>query len=318
MVSIKQKTYDHAHSLLRQLEKKRKSRIFIYACVEENEHICYPHLNWVFAQKDEFKNIDNLEILLHSPGGHADCAYQIAKLFRRRCKQLNMIVPLMAKSAATLMCLAADTIYMGERAELGPLDVQIKDVVEKGPRQFSPIDEFKSLDYLKEYAISLLDYYAIALVERSGMSLKEAFREAIPATTNLLTPLYSKVDPSKIGSFKRSLAEGEEYAKRLLKLRKPPYTNPDKIATNLVWKYPAHDFVIDRAEATDLGLPVAHLSEADDDMFFDVLMTIYDYGESIYEFTKANPVKAKSKAGPKKRVSSAKSAPTPAAKAANA
>ncbi|HEV7643313.1 MAG TPA: hypothetical protein VGO50_05155 [Pyrinomonadaceae bacterium] len=309
MATPQQKAYEHAQSLLRKLEKKRQSRIFVYIEVEDYAHICYPNRSYVFSQKDQFKNVDKLEVLLHSAGGHASCAYQIAKLFRRRCKQLNIIVPLVAKSAATLMCLAGDTIYMGERAELGPLDVQITDRVEKGTQQFSPLDEFKSLDYLKEYSISLLDYYALALIQRSGMSLKEAFREAIPAVTSLMTPLYNKIDPSKIGGFRRNLAEGEEYAKRLLALTGSAHA---QAVTDLVWKYPAHDFVIDRAEATSLGLPVIHLDESEDDDFFEIIMSIYEYGESIYEFTKPTTAKA----AIKKRVSRTKPTPAPIAKAA--
>src|SRR6266566_4502600 len=67
----------------------------------------------------------------------ANVAYRLAKYFRSHCKQLNIIIPMIAKSAATLLCLNADTIYMGEFAELGPLDAQLKDEIEKGFEFFS-------------------------------------------------------------------------------------------------------------------------------------------------------------------------------------
>ncbi len=292
MANPRDQLFERIQSQLRALEKKRKSKIFVYV-EADGDHICNVQRHLLFSKKSEFRNVDKLEVLLHSGGGHAEFAYQIAKLFRRRCKQLNVIVPGMAKSAATLICLAADTIFMGERAELGPLDVQITDPVEKGLRTFSPLDEFKSMEYLKEYSIDILDYYAMALVERSGMSLKEAFHQAMPAVTNLMAPLYNKIDPSKIGNYRQSLAVGEEYAKRLL--TSGGSVNPEKIAQSLVWKYPAHDFIIDRFEAKQMGLPAVNLSEGDDDLFYDVIGNIYSYGESIYAFTEAAKTRGKSK-----------------------
>jgi ClpP class serine protease len=41
------------------------------------------------------------------------------------------------------MSLGADAIFMGEFAELGPVDVQIQDPVERGAEPLSPLDEFK-------------------------------------------------------------------------------------------------------------------------------------------------------------------------------
>jgi hypothetical protein len=319
MASAREKLFENIQSQLRALEKSRKSRIFVYAEVDD-DHICHPQRNIVFAQKAEFANVDKLEVLINSSGGHAEYAFQIAKLFRRRCKQLNIIVPIAAKSAATLVCLAADNIFMGERAELGPLDVQITDPVEKGLRTFSPLEEFKSMEYLKEYSIDILDYYALALVERSGMSLKEAFHEAMPTVSSLMAPLYNKIDPSKIGHYRQSLAVAEEYAKRLLRLGRSPHA--EKVAEALVWKYPSHDFIIDRIEAREMGLPVVNLSEAEDDQFYEIIANIYQYGESIYEFTKSTQKPAastgqKQKSKPK-RVPASKPATNGAVKSATA
>jgi hypothetical protein len=270
------------------------------------DHICYPQRNWIFGKKSEFKNTDKLEVLLYSGGGHAEYAFQIAKLFRRHAKRLSILLPFEAKSAATLMCLAADAIYMGERAELGPLDVQISDPFEKGLDSFSPIDEFKSMEFLREYAIEMMDYYAIALVERAGMSVKDAYHEAMPAVASTMAPMYAKVDPSKIGSYRRSLAVAEEYAKRLLQARKIP--NADKIAEKLVWRYPSHDFIIDRREAQEIGLPIVHLDSKQDDICAEIVRTVVRSGESIYGFAKADEKKRKTTTTTKRRVGSKKPA----------
>ena len=305
MSSEKDKLLQHAHTLARNLEKRRKSKIFLFI-ENRQDHICIPQRNTIFAKKNELRNVDKLEVLLFSGGGHAEYAFQLAKLFRRHAKKLNVIVPFEAKSAATLMCLAADTIFMGERAELGPLDVQISDPFEKGLESFSPIDEFKSMEFLREYAVEMMDYYAIALVERAGMSVKDAYHDAMAAVANTMAPMYAKVDPSKIGSYRRSLAVAEEYAKRLLESRK--VVNAEKIAERLVWKYPSHDFIIDRREALEIGLSVVYLDPKQDDVFAEIVRSVIRSGESLYAFAKADEKRRKTTTTTKRRVGSKKSA----------
>lgn len=246
------------------LEAKRKSRIFCF--IEgEGDHICPQHtLPRIFHLRDQLQNLKTLEILIHSSGGNAGAAYRIAKFFRRRCKTLNVIVPFQAKSAATLMCLAADNIYLSEYAELGPIDVQVTDHLERGAHPFSPLDEFKSLEFLRDYAIGSLDYFTAVLLERSGMSIKEALHESIPCITALMRPMFEKIDPLKFGEHKRMLSEGEEYAQRLLKAAQN--SNHVEVAAKLVENYPVHDFVIDLEEAEELGLPVKVLDNAEFEM----------------------------------------------------
>jgi hypothetical protein len=263
------------------LEKKRKSRIF---CIVHggDSHICGPTLWSVIKRRREFENLDTLELLLHSPGGHADLAYQLMKYFRRKAKTVNVIVPFAAKSAATLMCLGADAVFMGQFAELGPLDVQIEDPVEKGAEPVSPIDDFKSMEFLREYAVELLDYFTLNLVKRYGISLKDAIPHSTACATGLVGRLYEKIDPLEVGGHRRSLAIGEEYAKRLLTLVKNP--NHKAIVEKLVWSYPSHDFAVDFDEALELGLPVKHLDGAQDDALIDGLREVMSHEITFYGF----------------------------------
>lgn len=68
---------------------------------------------------------DSLDVLIHSPGGSPEVAEAIISLLRSKFNGLRFIVPHMAKSAATMMCCAADEILMDNRSELGPIDPQI-------------------------------------------------------------------------------------------------------------------------------------------------------------------------------------------------
>jgi ClpP class serine protease len=65
-----------------------------------------------------------LHLLLASPGGDGETAIRMVRSIQARCSELTVIVPDMAKSAATLLCLGADKILMGPAGDLGPVDPQ--------------------------------------------------------------------------------------------------------------------------------------------------------------------------------------------------
>ncbi len=78
-----------------------------------------------------------LDLVLHSPGGSAQAAEQMLEYLRTRFDYIRAIVPLQAKSAATMIALGCDEILMGAHSELGPIDPQILIPVPEGLR-FAP------------------------------------------------------------------------------------------------------------------------------------------------------------------------------------
>jgi hypothetical protein len=75
-----------------------------------------------FVEKD-----CELDLIIHSGGGDIDAADKLMSLVRAKIGtgSLRVIVPDMAKSAATLMAIGADSIVMSDSSELGPIDPQI-------------------------------------------------------------------------------------------------------------------------------------------------------------------------------------------------
>jgi hypothetical protein len=67
-----------------------------------------------------------LILFMSSPGGSAVAAERIVNIFRTYGGgHFSVIVPKMAKSAATMVCLGARQIHMSSTSELGPIDPQI-------------------------------------------------------------------------------------------------------------------------------------------------------------------------------------------------
>ncbi|MCD1296069.1 hypothetical protein CUJ83_13785 [Methanocella sp. CWC-04] len=68
-----------------------------------------------------------IDLILHTPGGVALAATQIALALREHPAKKTVIVPHFAMSGGTLISMAADEILMDPHAVLGPVDPQITD-----------------------------------------------------------------------------------------------------------------------------------------------------------------------------------------------
>lgn len=86
--------------------------------------ISYPDL---LPITDQLSNLNGsaLDLILETHGGSAEIAEQIVRLLRGRFEHLTVIVPGVAKSAGTIMAMAADEILMEPGSALGPIDAQL-------------------------------------------------------------------------------------------------------------------------------------------------------------------------------------------------
>lgn len=214
----------------------------------------------------EGKSFDVLDVVLQTPGGDIDAAFAIAKILRKRAKRLNMIIPLFAKSAGTLMCLVGDEILMNDLSELGPLDSQIPETQEgEALKHVSALNGFKALEQVQLHSIETLDITTKLLLEKSGMKMSEAIQLATEFSGKTSGTLYAKLDPIKIGEYARALEIGERYGILILtRYMGWKYDDAEKTIKILVKQYPSHGFVIDIEELVSLGLPA---SQIEDELF---------------------------------------------------
>jgi hypothetical protein len=81
---------------------------------------------------------DQLDLILHSPGGSAEAAESIVNVIRSKFKDVRVLVPVMAKSAATMIALSANEVLMPVSAELGPIDPQFLLSDGRGGQRMTP------------------------------------------------------------------------------------------------------------------------------------------------------------------------------------
>lgn len=68
---------------------------------------------------------NNLDLIIHSPGGSAEATEQLVNYLRSKYQYIRAIIPLKAMSAATMLACACDEIVMGKHSAIGPIDPQL-------------------------------------------------------------------------------------------------------------------------------------------------------------------------------------------------
>lgn len=242
-------------SIIRKIEKSLSMPLFLFVqrdhSDEEFGQISDAVRKSFFRSKSEFSPHTQVALLIDSPGGDAKSAFQIAKVLRHYCGGFVAVIPRYAKSAATLLTLGAESIIFNEVAELGPLDVQIFDLDNEDYQ--SALDEVQTLERLHAFGLDALDKTTLFLLSRTGKKVDTVLPLAMRFVSDMIRPLFEKVDVVHFTQRARVLKVAEEYAIRLLRPRHSK-EDAENIARRLVEKYPAHGFVIDIDEIHELGL----------------------------------------------------------------
>jgi len=214
-----------------------------------------------------------VDVWLNSPGGSARDAYKIALLLRSIACRVRVVIPDYAKSAATLLSLVADEIYMGPAAELGPLDVQLD--YEKNPgMRVSALDRIGNLNEITEAARDIVLGLGGEVRYKTRLGRSETVSVMADLAASLLEPLVSQVDPTILHQSNRLLKEAADYGKRLMRTREGcPRELAMSLPERLTKDYPTHGYAISLDEAAELGLPVKPLAEYE---FCEQVIACYD------------------------------------------
>lgn len=180
----------------------------------------------------------DIDLLLQTSGGDIDAAEKLVYMLRERAKSMRVLVTDRAKSAGTLMALAADSILMSPTSELGPIDPQITITQADGKQLTRPAQSY--LDGLEQIKQDVI---------KNGGNLNPAF-----------FPLLTQLDPALLDYCAKALQRSQEFAEKWLcrYMLKNDRLKAARIASRLadVDQYRSHGMVIDRDEAETMGLTV--------------------------------------------------------------
>lgn len=188
------------------------------------------------------EKVQKLDLFIVSNGGDVTVPWRLMTLLRERAKEIDVLVPSNAFSAATLACLGADHIVMHPMGVLGPIDPTIADLYERDPQTGQ--NRSVAVEDVASFIALIKDDVGI----RHEDELVQAFGK-----------LADRVHPLTLGHAKRGTGQARMLGEKLLRLR-DPQMDPHKIASlieELTTKLYYHGHPIGRREARDdLNLPV--------------------------------------------------------------
>lgn len=240
---------------LEKLEKLRDSKVLVYFSYRPlDDSILVP----LYQQLREIGRTKKIDLILHSFGGAVDTPIKVVMLIREFCEEFAVIVPFVAKSAASMLVLGADEVVMGPISELGPIDPLVKH------------PEYKNLWVPVQAMEHCLDYLQRSILNSPNPEI----------ATSILTPVLNKLDPWLIGDYEKALKASRQYAEALLS-RYMLHDTPERVplvTTALTEGYFSHGYPIGRQEAKQLGLKVL---EADGELW-DVIWELYLGYEELF------------------------------------
>ena len=247
---------DERVSLIERLEQLRNSKVLVYfSYTPLDDTILVP----LYKQLKDIGHTRKIDLVLHSYGGAVDTPYKVVTLIREFCEEFAVIVPFVAKSAASMLVLGADEVVMGPISELGPIDPLVKHPVYKDI--LVPVQAvWHCLDYLQRSISNSPDPEVASL---------------------MVTPLLEKLDPWLIGDYEKTIKASQQYAERLLS-RYMLKNNPERVPNvtqALTEGYFSHGYPIGRREAKDLGLTV---TEAHGELW-EVIWKLYLGYEELFK-----------------------------------
>jgi len=184
-------------ALIGKLEARRNSKIFVFWNLDELKRDDFFTLADFLELESPNKDID---LVLVSPGGNGEAGYRIGHAFQQWARQRDLsfraIIPLYAKSAATILALGANEITMGLHSEIGPIDLQI-------PKLDMARNQWR---------------YVPAMAVIDGLKLVGEHIGRLPAMSKFFEEILGKerLSLDELGLLERSRESGKQYAELLL------------------------------------------------------------------------------------------------------
>ena len=242
--------------LIERLEQLRDSKVLVYfSYTPLDDTILIP----LYQQLMEIGHTRKIDLVLHSYGGAVDTPYKVVMLIREFCDEFAVIVPFVAKSAASMLVLGADEVVMGPISELGPIDPLVKHPV------------YKDVLVPVQAVWHCLDYLQRSISNSSDPDV----------ASFLVKPLLEKLDPWLIGDYEKTIKASRQYAETLLTryMLKNDVARVPIVTQALTEGYFSHGYPIGRYEARELGLIV---TEAQDELW-DVIWNLYLGYEDLFK-----------------------------------
>lgn len=257
--------YRRRRELIRQIEELRKSKVITYVLSDRvglSAQIADDAVRPMFDHLRGVGSSEQIDLFLYSTGGMTDAPWRFITMLREFASRLSVLVPYKAMSAATMIALGADSIVMGRKGELGPIDPQFQ--VRRGEGETVVQDQ-----------IGVEDVMAYIKFVQEHVKVTDQVELA-----KLAIELGRHVPPPALGSVYRAHSHIRDVAKKLLSVRHPDHAFPtdqiEEVVQVLAERVFQHGHAIGRSEASKMGLNIERAEEP----LEDALWSLYEEYET--------------------------------------
>ena len=205
-----------------------------------------------------------ISLILHTTGGQTLAAWRLVNLIRIFCDELEVLIPLQALSAGTLIAIGADRVVMTKQAALGPIDPSVNNPL-------NPQATIRGQAMQVPVSVENVRGYLNAAREELEIKGEEAL-------TSVLLNLTNHIHPLVLGEIFRSQAQIRYLAEKLLPRQVSNPAQIKSIIDFLCADSGSHDYTINRREAAELGLKVEKPS---DDLYTLLRKINLSYAEEL-------------------------------------
>ena len=185
---------------------------------------------------------NRISLILHTNGGQTLAAWRLVNLIRMFGDELEVLIPLNALSAGTLIAIGADCLVMTKQAALGPIDPSVN----------NPLNPQANIGgQQRQVPVSVENVRGFLDAAREELKI-----EGEQALTTILVNLTSHVHPLVLGEIFRSQAQIRYLAEKLLSRQVEDQNQVSSIIDFLCADSGSHDYTINHREAAELGLNV--------------------------------------------------------------
>ena len=261
--------FDKTQTIITEIEKRIGHKTLVY-WTSHRGSVCD---NDVVALYEVFKKIgggDEVSLFIKSDGGDVEASLRIVHLIRENYKKVNALVPLECASAATMISLGADRIFMGPLAHLTAIDSSLK-------HDLSPIDETENR------RVSVSQDELVRIVSLWNKNARDHH-------TNPYSDIFKYIHPLVVGAIDRSSSLSIKICREVLSYHIKDREECERISIHLNSDYPSHSYPITAREAAGIGLNVAPLPAEINDLLLDMnelysemaQKALKDYDENNY------------------------------------
>lgn len=243
--------FAETQALLSQLTNKMGHPVISYWNSSDGS-ICSNDVVALNTLLQEVGSVGKIGLFVKSGGGNGESSLRMVHLLRQHAENIDIYIPLEASSAATMLSLGGNRIYMGPMAQLSAVDTSLGHAL-------SPLDR---------------DNNRVRVSQDEVERLLRLWRETDGAggTRNPFTELYQHIHPLVIGAVDRVSALSTRICSEILSYHMEEQDRIEQISHTLNSEYPSHSYPITMREAQRIGIQ----AEPIDDEILKLLLALND------------------------------------------